>query len=216
MKLKPAFHAFRKFTLLLLFAFPLSVSGQWLNRFDLHLSSGYHKAVAYGINVYFKNHFVAGIATDLFYRKTGPVYMDRGSLGIFSHPRQLSNGYKGLQFLAGITTHRMAKVDFDLLIGITRVNASEYTDFEKKYSEYAHSEYMSAKLTTTGFYGFVTRANMNLEVSSAFGFHLSVEQQWNKLQPNFSIQAGIDIGIIQDLHLIRNRSNSIKKRTSTR
>lgn len=184
---------------------PLFNHAQWFNRAHMNLSYGYRNHAEWNGQIYFLNHFTAGGGLHKSTIKTGPAYSTPTSTGLFYTTHHLKNRYYGSQFFAGISTCRMKKLDFDFCVGIDFIQADEYSDFVLKENEYSHGEWVEAKHTYSKSAGFLMRGNMMLEVSQGFGFNLCVEQRINPFHSQFNVFFGLNVGIIQDHSIIKQK-----------
>jgi len=196
--------------IVLVLLLPLFNHAQWFNRGHMNLSYGYRNHAEWNGQIYFLNHFTAGGGLYMSTIKTGPVYSKNTDFGIFEPRRHYKNHYYGPHFFAGISTHRLKKLDFDFTVGIDYINADEYVDFIETKNADGSIKSVDATHTFSQGIGFLMRGNMMLEVSQGFGFNLCVEQRINPFHNQFNVSFGLNVGIIQD-HSIVKQKDAIRR-----
>lgn len=184
---------------------PLFNHAQWFNRAHMNVSYGYKNHAELNGQIYFLNHFTAGGGLFQSSVKTGPAYSIPTSTGLFYTTHRLKNYYDGYRIFAGVSTHRLKKLDFDFSIGLDFIQATEYSDFVLKENEYSHEEWVEAKHTYSKGVGFLMRGNMMLDVSPGLGFNLCVQQGLNPIRNEFNVLFGLNIGIVQDKLIVKQK-----------
>lgn len=170
------------------------LKAQWFNRCYWNLNYGYYNHGEFGVYGHIFDHFSVGFNIGKSRIPSGPAYLVKE--GFFKdHYDHHKSTYKSMQFFAGVTTHRLKRFDLAFLTGLSHVKANEYIyNADAMYPTPKGSYVPSNKI------GIALRLEALFELSTVFGLNISMEQQFNGIRNNFSVVAGINVGIVRDYH----------------
>lgn len=181
---------------LLMFCFSGFASAQVLNRVYLNADVGIPKHSDVGLVVHVFKHFSVAGYVGLTNVKNGKATVSLYGLPLYrKYP--LKNTYKSKYLLFGFTTRSFHKFNYSFMFGPSWTDAVELKSTEY-YDIYSHTMQVKYYKVYSQGVGCAFRADAILEVSNFFGFNAGIQYNLNPVRSEWTIQLGINLGIVMD------------------
>lgn len=182
---------------LLLFCLSGFASAQWPDRIYVNADVGIPKHVDVGLVIHVFRHFSVAGYTGLTRVKAGKSHVYT-TVFPFSKTEWLKNRYESKYMLFGVTTQTFKRLNCSFMLGPSWTDAVEFTNIEYHQSEYSQYEYATYEKVYSQGLGCAFRADGMLQLSRMFGFNAGIQYNLNPVRSEWTVQLGINLGMVLD------------------